>query len=281
MLVGDASKFEKQLAGAGFDQFEKISVSDLDLSSPTLRRQRTGAGRILPAGFQAAKSGPGAVATDEAKALIDRAVRAKGGLERLKTIRTVQAVSDTVIEVQGRKVTVPTTVRVRYPGAFRVDSDMPAGRPDAGVRQRHVLDSGSRAAPASRRRAPPNRCAATCSATPSRCCWRWPTAASRRGAAATSRSTGGRCRSSTSTSSPAVRSCWCSIPRPASFSASAIPAVAAGGDVEETFSDYRDVDGLKVAFAVTVRQPQGEATRVMRQFAVNVPLDPALFTKPS
>ena len=86
VLVGDASKFEKQLAGAGFDQFEKISVSDLDLSSPTLRRQRTGAGRILPAGFQAAKSaGTGAVATDEAKALIDRAVRAKGGLERLKT----------------------------------------------------------------------------------------------------------------------------------------------------------------------------------------------------
>ena len=55
----------------------------------------------------------------------------------------------------------------------------------------------------------------------------------------------------------------------------------AGADVEETFADYRDVDGLKVAFAVTVRQPQGEVTRVMRQFAVNVPLDPALFTKPS
>ena len=36
-----------------------------------------------------------------------------------------------------------------------------------------------------------------------------------------------------------------------------------------------------MAFAVTVRQPQGEATRVIRQFAVNVPLDPALFTKPS
>jgi hypothetical protein len=118
VLVGDASKFEKQLAGAGFDQFEKIPVSELDLSSPTLRRQRTGAGRIQPAGFQAAKTWTGSGCHDEAKALIDARVRAKGGLERLKTIRTVQAVSDTVIEVQGRKVTVPTTVRVRYPERF-------------------------------------------------------------------------------------------------------------------------------------------------------------------
>jgi len=59
------------------------------------------------------------------------------------------------------------------------------------------------------------------------------------------------------------------------------PAGGAGGEVEESFADYREVDGLKVAFAVTVRQPQGEVTRVMRQFAVNVPLEPALFTKPS
>jgi hypothetical protein len=59
------------------------------------------------------------------------------------------------------------------------------------------------------------------------------------------------------------------------------PASSAAGSVEETFSDYRDVDGLKVAFLVTVRQPQGEVTRVMRQFAVNVPLDPALFTRPA
>jgi hypothetical protein len=60
------------------------------------------------------------------------------------------------------------------------------------------------------------------------------------------------------------------------------PAGPAGaGEVEETFSDYRDVDGLKVAFSVSVRQPQGEVTRVMRQFAINVPLDPALFSRPS
>ena len=39
--------------------------------------------------------------------------------------------------MQGRKVTVPTTIRVRYPGAFRVDSDMPAGR------LTQVFDSGT------------------------------------------------------------------------------------------------------------------------------------------
>ena len=280
VLVGDASKFEKQLAGAGFDQFEKISVSDLDLSSPTLRRQRTGAGRILPAGFQAAKSGQGAVATDEAKALIDRAVRAKGGLERLKTIRTVQAVSDTVIEVQGRKVTVPTTVRVRYPGAFRVDSDMPAGR------LTQVFDSGTfwiqdprgasvappGAAESMRGNVQRDSIALLLALADGR-------VKARRGGDVT---IDGRALPVLDVDiKPGGPLVLVFDPATGLILRQRYPGGSAGGDVEETFSDYRDVDGLKVAFAVTVRQPQGEATRVMRQFAVNVPLDPALFTKPS
>ena len=38
VLVGDASVFASQLAGAGFPQFERISLSDLDLSTADLRR---------------------------------------------------------------------------------------------------------------------------------------------------------------------------------------------------------------------------------------------------
>ena len=76
-------------------------MSDLDLSSPDLRRQRRpAAGRIVPAWLCRPRPKPARpakpVATDEArKALIDRAVRAKGGLELLSTIRTVQADRDT------------------------------------------------------------------------------------------------------------------------------------------------------------------------------------------
>jgi zinc protease len=280
VLVGDASKFEKQLAGAGFDQFEKISVSDLDLSSPTLRRQRAGAGRILPAGFQTTKGGQGAVATDEARALIDRAVRAKGGLERLKTIRTVQAVSDTVIEVQGKKVTVPTTIRVRYPGAFRVDSDMPAGR------LTQVFDSGTfwiqdtrgaavappGAAESMRGNVQRDSIALLLALAEGR-------VKARRGGDVT---IDGRALPVLDVDiKPGGPLVLLFDPATGLILRQRYPGGATGGDVEETFSDYREVDGLKVAFAVTVRQPQGEATRVMRQFAVNVPLDPALFTKPS
>ena len=60
------------------------------------------------------------------------------------------------------------------------------------------------------------------------------------------------------------------------------PATDTAGQVEERFADYRDVDGVKVAFSVTVAHPQlGEVVRIMRKVAFNVPLDPAVFAKPS
>jgi hypothetical protein len=279
VLVGDASKFEKQLAAAGFDQYEKISVNDLDLSSPTLRRQRTGAGRITPASFQAAKTGRPAVAADEARTLIDRAVRAKGGLERLKTIRTVQAVSDTVIEVEGRKVTVPTTIRVRYPGSFRVDSDMPAGR------LTQVFDSGTfwiqdargasvappGAAEAMRGNVQRDSIALLLALADGR-------VKARRGGDVT---VDGRALPVLDVDvKPGGPLTLVFDPASGLILRQRYPAGSSAGSVEETFSDYRDVDGLKVAFAVNVRQPQGEVTRVLRQFAINVALAPGLFTRP-
>ncbi len=40
VLVGDASKFTKELASLGFDQVERITLDQLDLTSPDLRRKR-------------------------------------------------------------------------------------------------------------------------------------------------------------------------------------------------------------------------------------------------
>ena len=60
------------------------------------------------------------------------------------------------------------------------------------------------------------------------------------------------------------------------------PGPDAAGEIEERFADYRDVDGIKVAFSVTVAHPQlGEVVRIMRKVAFNVPIDPAVFAKPS
>ena len=280
VLVGDASKFEKQLAAAGFDQYEKISVNDLDLSSPTLRRQRAGSGRITPASFQGANTGQAAPAADAARTLIDRAVRAKGGLERLKTIRTVQAVTDTVIEIEGKKVTVPSTIRVRYPGAFRVDSDMPAGR------LTQVFDSGTfwMQGPRGASVAPPDA-AASLRANVQRDSIALLLALAdgrvkaRRGGDVT---IDGQALPVLAVDlKPGGPLTLVLDPASGLILRQRYPSAStAGAIVEETFADYRDVDGLKVAFAVTVRQPQGEVTRLMRQFTINVPLDPGLFTRP-
>ncbi|MEO8077966.1 MAG: hypothetical protein ABI818_16685, partial [Acidobacteriota bacterium] len=52
--------------------------------------------------------------------------------------------------------------------------------------------------------------------------------------------------------------------------------------VEEVYSDYRDVRGLKVAFKIQLRRDGAPSIeRAVRAFDFNVPLDAALFTKPS
>jgi hypothetical protein len=51
---------------------------------------------------------------------------------------------------------------------------------------------------------------------------------------------------------------------------------------EESYSDYRDVHGLKVAFATEVRREGAPAlSRTLQSYEINVPLDSTLFVKPS
>jgi hypothetical protein len=58
--------------------------------------------------------------------------------------------------------------------------------------------------------------------------------------------------------------------------------VTGAAAAEETFSDYRDVDGLQVAFRAVVRRPgMPTVERTIRRVEYNIPLDPALFAKPS
>ncbi|MBA2259810.1 MAG: insulinase family protein, partial [Acidobacteria bacterium] len=124
VLVGDASAFAKQLPGVGFEQFERIPLEELDLALVGLRRPRTPVGPLKPAAFRSTGSPP--VAAD-ARELILRAVRAKGGLEKLRSIRTVKAVSTTVIDMAGTRAELPTTTSIRYPGSFRIEASTPEG----------------------------------------------------------------------------------------------------------------------------------------------------------
>ena len=50
----------------------------------------------------------------------------------------------------------------------------------------------------------------------------------------------------------------------------------------ESYADYRDVHGIKVAFSTEVRREGAPGlARTLRSYEVNVPLDSALFVKPS
>jgi zinc protease len=126
VLVGDASTFAKQLPAAGFDQFDVIPASDLDLSSPDLRRKAasTGGGYRPVVSLQPAKRAPAV----NAKTLLDKAIAAKGGLAKLEAIRTVRAETATTVRSETGTITFASTASIEYPDRFRLDSDTPGGK---------------------------------------------------------------------------------------------------------------------------------------------------------
>src|SRR6185295_15888966 len=127
VLVGDAGAFAKQLMGVGFGTFETIELGDLDLTAASFKRGGTRAGGLgqAPAfALARAKKGydPFFVAASRQKgvvplfraptqaspasrpapdprpddrpraiALLDRAIEAKGGLEKLRGLKTIVA----------------------------------------------------------------------------------------------------------------------------------------------------------------------------------------------
>ena len=291
VLVGDASLFQEQLAPLGFDRFERIPVTDLDLTSTSLRRRRAaaasgtgddgpGAGlRLVRASHMTSFAG-GQIDADAAR-LIDKAVQGKGGLEKLKGIRTVRAVSDVIAETSGGPVSVSTTIRVRYPGQFRIDTELPSGalvqvfdrgrtwvRDAAGVRE-----LSGEAAEAMRRSIVRDDIALLVALSEGRVpARRLPDV-----------EVDGRkmpaLRADLKASGPVT---LVLDPETGLIVRQHYPAGSAAGSIEETLSDYRDVSGLQVAFSVTRVHPgEPPLTRRLRTFEYNVPLEPAVFSRPS
>jgi zinc protease len=130
VLVGDASRFESQLAAAGFPQFERVPISELDLGASDFRRRAASAARpigyLRPAGTGAPQAGTSRESA--AGALVARALEAKGGLERLRAIKTIKAVTSTrLVLPSGAESELEGTTLIAYPDRFRVDLSTPAG----------------------------------------------------------------------------------------------------------------------------------------------------------
>ena len=157
VLVGDASSFVPQLQRVGFMDFEVIPIEQLDLMSATLRREALRAGLLGPAGpLLASLNGPAPRTTGDAyvgrvrgrmeqrprrpfgslaytqqqvnpaaedpKGLLKRIIDAKGGLQALKSIRTVIADEERIVITPNGRAPLPTKTYVVYPDKFRVDS---------------------------------------------------------------------------------------------------------------------------------------------------------------
>jgi zinc protease len=118
VLVGDASAFVKQLPASGFDTFDVIPAADLDLTSPDLRRRPPSVSRggVQPVSY---------MQPDPARTWLDKAIAAKGGLQKLENVRTVRAEA-TVTALNAPPF--PTITSIHYPDRFRVEADTPSGK---------------------------------------------------------------------------------------------------------------------------------------------------------
>jgi zinc protease len=294
VLVGDATVFAKQLAGVGFEQFERIALSDLDLGSSDLKRRGAPTNRFQPAAFKMTPQAPAGApvapyvsqaSQAAAREVVARAVEAKGGLGKLRMIRTVKATATTtMVGDSGGPMTFDTTSYVQYPGSFRVEATTASG-PIVKVYadgECWVKDArGVRAAPAAeadQMRGTVQRdiigllLALADGKVPAT---RLPDVV-KDGRGLTAIGVGGS----------AMQAVVLLLDPVTNLILAQRYEVAAGDGgrttMEEQFSDYQRVDGLQVAFAAVVEAGGLPVlTRRVRTVEYNLPLPADLFTRPA
>ncbi len=276
VLVGDASVFAKDLPGVGFDLVERIPIGDLDLSSPDLRHHGPAAGRVDPAAFRRSAVPPAQAGGRDvdAKELIARAIQAKGGLALLRSIQTVRVDSVATVAAEGSTAEIPSITTIRYPASYRVEAQTPGGRVvqvfSAG--SYWVQDArGAQDAPAAV--AEQIRGVVQRDTVPLLLAL----ADGKVAAKAVD-------RASLEVAMPGGKPVTLSIdPTTGLLTRSRYRASAGGAEIasEEIYSDYRDVNGLKVPFKTELRREGGPTVeRTVRQYEFNVPVDSTIFSKP-
>lgn len=286
VLVGDAKVFAKQLAGVGFDQVERIPIDQLDLTAPDLRHRAPAGpgGRLQPVSYQVpAAPRPAVPVSDPLREIVTRAVRAKGGIDLLRSIKTVRVMSMTTISLPSGPIDIPTVTAIRYPGSYRLDAKGPDGdlvqvfdRGEFWVKNAEGVQQGS-ATEADEMRASVQRDTLPLLL------------------ALYDRKLTARRLANVVEDGRTLIPVEVTLPNgpPATLffdSETALLTVmryeAAGqptgvARVEERFTDYRDVKGLQVAFKSSMhRERAPNVDRVLGTFEYNVTLAPDLFTKP-
>ena len=302
VLVGNAQAFIPQLRRLGFTSFEVIEMSNLDLTTPDFQKA-AGAGRGLVPGARNIVAAPVLAyqqtssikpqAGPEARALLERIIAAKGGLDKLRGVRNITARTSTELPPppgggrgRGRgnegPVNAETTTYLEYTNHVRVETKLPTGN----IVQ--VFD-GARAwvkDPGGVHDVPEQ------GMTDVRLGLRRDTIAALLAAYDGSlnarllpdiKDEAGRMHRALELTGKDLDPMVMYID-PETFRITRQTYVAGGPGaplVEELFGDYRPIDGVQIAFSATVRR--GSETLIERKIVelrINDSLDPALFRRP-
>jgi zinc protease len=282
VLVGDASAFVKQLPGAGFDKYDVIPAAELDLSAVDLRKKTAAParGRYEPAAYFTRQDRTTARQEDgkgnPAKALLNKAIAAKGGLAKLQGIKTVRSEGTMIVTDINGPVPFKVVANIEYPERFRIDADMPAGRVTQvyAAGRYWVIDPDGKANELPEEGRPEIKASVQRDLI----------------AVLVKAGTGKLVVREVDSDEPVLAGLEISGPdmRPLTLFISRDTGLvdrsrydAAEGRVEERYSDYRSVDGIQIPFHTVVRRKgMTSIERDIRTIKFNVPLAPGIFEMP-
>jgi len=301
VLVGNASAFASQLRGVGFDTVETVELGDLDLMAANFKRakalaQGDGAGRAGWAGrargialnyHQAPLGSRPSVesSADErakAEALVDKAIAAKGGLEKLRGLKTIVVKQTLTTQTPQGDATAETSNYIQYPDRFRIVTETPNGTMVQASDGKQVWMTDGRGlhdAPeplvrefrAALRRDP---IALLLAAKEGKLTARLlPETIDKEGQGSVP------LELSATDLNPIVLEVdrTTSLIRKQSYRADAPGRPL----VEESFSDYRPIDGIQIAFRASRKSGPLAVDRRVTEVKINTAVDPALFSRPS
>lgn len=298
VLVGRAAAFASQLPGIGFASVETIGGADLDLTSanfkaPIARPSGTGApGRpgARPSSIRYQPSSATAPTTARAaqgdvRALLERVIAAKGGLETLRAVKTIVAVttSETASSQGPRPAAVRATTYLAYPDRVRIETELPG----ATIVQAYDGERGWTQDPRGLRDVPERGLEELRSSLRRDTIWLLLAAydgrARVRALPEVKGDDGVRYLAMELSDVRLEPTVFYVHPDTGLIAKQAYAVGGLGGAlVEEAFSDYRAVEGVHIAFHATVRR--GGVLMIERrvqEIRVNRPIDPGRYKRPA
>lgn len=294
-LVGNAAAFTNQLQSIGFPSFETIDIQNLDLTAsdfkrPSRRARSDGGDGDAPddvsSGFPRVgptfRSGVSAAAysaqnatgrTGDARATLDRVIRAMGGLDALRSVKTIVATQQITNAGPFQTHTGESTSYIEYPDKFRVEANSIEGAMISGYDGSTAWTRDPRGT-----REVPREAALEAQSNLDRDVLRLLLAANN-GSMDVHQLPDGALELSGHGMSQIVLSI-----DPATFRVTKESYAAGRGGqalVEETFSEYRAVNGVQIPFQAERRVGPIVIRRRVTDLKINAPIDPSLFKRPA